>query len=56
MPTSTHAGRFMSVPLCPGQSELACIFVFLSNLKTISIKLDKKDKKALDKIALLFKS
>ena len=25
MLTCTHTGRFMSVLLCPGQSELACI-------------------------------
>ena len=29
MPTCTHTGRFMSVPLCPGQSELACICLFV---------------------------
>ena len=34
MPTCTHTCRFISVPLCSGQSELAsvCLFVFLSNL------------------------
>ena len=32
MPTGTHTGWFISVPLCSGQSELAsvCPFVFLS--------------------------
>ena len=29
MPTGTHTGRFKSVPLCPGQSELACICLFV---------------------------
>ena len=29
MPTCTHAGRFISVPLCSGQSELACICLFV---------------------------
>ena len=29
MPTCMHTGRFMSVPLCPGQSELACICLFV---------------------------
>ena len=29
MPTYTHTGRFMSVLLCPGQSELACIYLFV---------------------------
>ena len=28
MATCMHTGRFISVPLCSGQSELACIFVF----------------------------
>ena len=28
MPTCTHTGRFISVPLCSGQSELACICPF----------------------------
>ena len=28
MPTCTHTGRFISVPLCSGQSELASIFLF----------------------------
>ena len=31
MPTCTHTGRFISVPLCSGQSEVACICL-LSNL------------------------
>ena len=33
MPTCTHSGWFISVPLCPGQSELAsiCLFVQLNN-------------------------
>ena len=29
MPTCTHTGRFISVPLCPGQSQLACICLFV---------------------------
>ena len=29
MPTCTHTGRFISVPLCPEQSELACICLFV---------------------------
>ena len=29
MPTCTHTGRFISVPLCSGQSELACICLFV---------------------------
>ena len=29
MPTCTHTGRFMPVPLCPGQAELACICLFV---------------------------
>ena len=29
MPICTHTGRFISVPLCPGQSELACICLFV---------------------------
>ena len=29
MPTCTHTGRFVSVLLCPGQSELACICLFV---------------------------
>ena len=29
MSTCTHTGRFISVPLCPGQSELACICLFV---------------------------
>ena len=28
MPNCTHTGRFISVPLCPGQSELASICLF----------------------------
>ena len=28
MPTCTHTGRFISVPLCSGQSELAFICLF----------------------------
>ena len=33
MPTCTHTGRFISVPLCSGQSELAsiCLSVQLIN-------------------------
>ena len=33
MPTRTHTGRFISVPLCSGQSELAsiCLFVQFNN-------------------------
>ena len=33
MPTCTHTRRFMSVPLCSGQSELAsiCLFVQVNN-------------------------
>ena len=33
MPTCTHTGRFISVPLCSGQSELAsiCLFVHFNN-------------------------
>ena len=33
MPTCTHAGRFISVPLCSGQSELVsvCPFVQFNN-------------------------
>ena len=46
MPSCTQTGRFMSVLLCPGQSELACICLFgpaqVQSLKTISIKLGKK--------------
>ena len=36
MPTCTHTGRFISVPLCSGQSELASIslFVQFSNRST----------------------
>ena len=36
MPTCTHTGRFMSVPLCSGQSELAsiCLFVQVRVLST----------------------
>ena len=29
MPTCTHTGRFISVPLCSGQSEMACICLFV---------------------------
>ena len=29
MATCTHTGRFLSVPLCSGQSELACICLFV---------------------------
>ena len=29
MPTYTHTGRFISVPLCSGQTELACICLFV---------------------------
>ena len=29
MPTCTHTGRFISVPLCSGQSELASIGLFV---------------------------
>ena len=29
MPTCTHTGQFISVPLCSGQSELACICRFV---------------------------
>ena len=29
MPTCMHIGQFMSVLLCPGQSELACICLFV---------------------------
>ena len=29
MPTCTHTGRFISAPLCSGQSELACICLFV---------------------------
>ena len=29
MSTCTHTGRFISVPLCSGQSELACICLFV---------------------------
>ena len=29
MPTCTHTGRFISIPLCSGQSELACICLFV---------------------------
>ena len=29
MPTCTQTGRFISVPLCSGQSELACICLFV---------------------------
>ena len=29
MPTFPHTGRLMSVPLSPGQSELACICLFV---------------------------
>ena len=29
MPTCTHTGRFISVALCSGQSELACICLFV---------------------------
>ena len=29
MPTCTHTGQFMSVPLCSGQSELASIYLFV---------------------------
>ena len=33
MPTCTHTGRFISVPVCSGQSELAsiCLFVQFNN-------------------------
>ena len=33
MPTCTHIGRFISVPLCYGKSELAsiCLFVQFNN-------------------------
>ena len=33
MPTCTHTGPFISVPLCSGQSELAsiCLFVQFNN-------------------------
>ena len=33
MPTCTHTGRFISVPLCSGQSELTsiCLFVQFNN-------------------------
>ena len=33
MPTCTYTGRFISVPLCSGQSELAsiCLFVQFNN-------------------------
>ena len=33
MPTCTHTGRFISVPLCSGQSELTsvCLFVQCNN-------------------------
>ena len=33
MPACTHTGRFISVPLCSGQSELAsiCLFVRFNN-------------------------
>ena len=33
MPTCTYTGQFMYVPLCPGQSELAsiCLFVQFNN-------------------------
>ena len=33
LPTCTHTGRFISVPLCSGQSELAsiCLFVQFNN-------------------------
>ena len=29
MPTFTHTRRFISAPLCSGQSELACICLFV---------------------------
>ena len=29
MPTCTHTGWFMPVLLCPGQSELACVCLFV---------------------------
>ena len=29
MPTCTHTGRFISVPLCSGQSEVAAICLFV---------------------------
>ena len=29
IPICTHTGRFISVPLCSGQSELACICLFV---------------------------
>ena len=29
MPTCMHTGRFISVSLCSGQSELACICLFV---------------------------
>ena len=37
MPTCTHTGRFISVPLCSGQSELAsiCLFVQFNNQRDI---------------------
>ena len=36
MPTCTHTGRFISVPLCSGQSKLSsiCLFVLFNTLKT----------------------
>ena len=37
-----HTGRFISVPLCPGQSELACICV-LDNLNWLVLKVDRED-------------
>ena len=40
MPTCTHTGRFISVPLCSGQSELAsiCLFVQFNNQLDVSHK------------------
>ena len=29
LPACTHTGRFVSVPLCSGQSQLACICLFV---------------------------
>ena len=40
MPTCTHTGRFISVLLCSGQSELAsiCLFVQINNQLDDNIK------------------
>ena len=40
MPTCTHTERFMSVPLCSGQSELAsiCLFAQFNNQLDVNIK------------------